>query len=67
MFLNAYAQLVVCESFVSLGCLGGSLVPVLLVPCSVNEENIETMKQRWLDQGKPKYPDWAKLMEGMVE
>jgi hypothetical protein len=34
---------------------------------SVNEQNIETLKTRWLDQGRPRKPDWNKLLEGLVD
>jgi hypothetical protein len=34
---------------------------------SVNKANIELLKQRWVDAGRPRYPDWAALMAGVVD
>lgn len=39
---------------------------VVAVACSVNKQNIEALKQRWVDAGRPQWPDWDKLMEGIV-
>eukprot|EP00879_Flechtneria_rotunda_P011631 GHRR01012149.1.p2 GENE.GHRR01012149.1~~GHRR01012149.1.p2 ORF type:complete len:120 (+),score=41.28 GHRR01012149.1:471-830(+) len=32
----------------------------------VNQDNLEVMKQRWIAAGKPRYPDWNQLMDGIV-
>jgi len=42
------------------------LLPFAVTECSVNKENIETMKRRWVDAGRPQFPDWDKLMAGLV-
>jgi hypothetical protein len=38
----------------------------LLFLCSVNKANIEEMKRRWVDAGRPQFPEWRQLMEGLV-
>jgi hypothetical protein len=36
-------------------------------PCSVNEANVALMRRRWVEAGKPQWPDWKALMEGMTD
>jgi hypothetical protein len=39
---------------------------VELCCCSVNKPNIEEMKRRWVDAGRPQFPEWRQLMAGLV-
>jgi hypothetical protein len=42
------------------------LLLLLLCCCSVNDANVETLKRRWVDAGRPTKPDWDALLEGVV-
>jgi hypothetical protein len=33
---------------------------------SVNDKNVETLKRRWVDAGKPTKPDWDGLLDGVI-
>jgi hypothetical protein len=32
----------------------------------VNQPNIDEMKRRWVAMGRPRWPDWAELLRGLV-
>lgn len=32
----------------------------------VNQPNIDEMKRRWVGMGRPRWPDWAELLRGLV-
>lgn len=34
---------------------------------SVNQKNVDTLKRRWVEAGRPTKPDWAALLEGLVQ
>lgn len=39
---------------------------LLPLDCSVNQPNVDTLKRRWVEAGRPTKPDWDALLEGVV-
>ncbi|KAI8474778.1 MAG: hypothetical protein J3K34DRAFT_406557 [Monoraphidium minutum] len=33
----------------------------------VNDHNVSVMRRRWVEAGKPQWPDWKALMAGLVD
>eukprot|EP00955_Chlamydomonas_euryale_P042058 352199-Chlamydomonas_euryale.AAC.9 len=39
----------------------------ILARCSVNDDNIDMVKRRWFDAGRPMAPNWDDLLKGIRE
>ena len=47
-------------------CQAPPLQPPLPRPlCSVTPENVDMVKRRWVDAGRPTSPDWSQLLAGL--
>ncbi|WIA44244.1 hypothetical protein OEZ86_010553 [Tetradesmus obliquus] len=47
-------------------CRGAYAASQACIAEYVNKVNIEAMKVRWVDAGRPQFPDWKQLMAGIV-
>lgn len=36
-----------------------------LLACSLNDRNLEIVKRKWVDAGRPQKPDWDQLLAGL--